>query len=407
MNVVRLLLCVGVSAGFVLLGACGKSEDVPPRYNQRLGDGPDGAPLGTSSVDLGILQDQSSYQPANFTSLPGVGRSAAAADSEEQAAVRQRMGDLLNAVFELDFDSVLEAFVPEQVAALKDHLSAMYETVDKCKVLYRTWHDMEGEQAARSTETEQAFSALLANYRDRLVDTVVNALTIQILDEENAALGVDLPRLREGVATLAQEFDAEIAQMPEVVAAMQAAMNAMAGMPGAEGLLGPTAVPTGAADAGAAAPPAAPALNPMARITQLFLPALASGEDAAPPELPTLPLKKTDGEWRIKLRFAFTQEQAQVVGDGLALVQDCLDRVTEKLDGVETPEPQTLVTVFMQTSFEMGGPMMELFARAQQVFGPAMEGVAEPAEPGADESRDEAGEEEEEAEDEPGPVMVP
>ncbi len=81
--------------------------------------------------------------------------------------------------------------------------------------------------------------------------------------------------------------------------------------------------------------------------------------------------------------------------------------MTEKLDAVETPEPQTLFNVFMQTSLEVAGPAMELFARARQLFGPGMEGVAEPAEPGADEGPEDAAEEEEEAEDEPEPPMIP
>ena len=100
-------------------------------------------------------------------------------------------------------------------------------------------------------------------------------------------------------------------------------------------------------------------------------------------------------------------KDAELVGDGLVLAQDFLDKLTDKVESVDTLDQQALMMMGQQTFLEIMPQAMGWFARAQQVFGPAMEGLAEPAEPGADESRDEAGEEEEEAEEQPGPAMRP
>ena len=403
MNVVRLLLCVGVSAGFVLLGACGKSEDVPPRYNQRLGDGPDGAPLGTPSVDLGILQDQSSYQPANFTSLPGVGGSAATADSEEQAAVRERMGDLLNAVLEHDFDALLDAFIPDQVAALNDHVSAMHDTVAKYQAFSRTLQEQMTGQPGFDPDAAEAFDELAWKYIRKAVDVVVGALTVEVADEENAAVGIDLPKLIAAITPLVEEFQAELAQNPSAaayLASMGSAMPGMGGIPDAEGAGG---VEGAESPEGEGLPTGAPQMPlDMASMAQM-----AEQMSAAGGEMPTLPLKYIDDDWRIQLPFTFTEEQAELVGDGLVLAQDFLDKLTDKVERVDTLDQQALMMMGQQTFLEIMPQAMGLFARAQQVFGPALGGVAESGERGADESPDEAGEEEEEVEDEPEPPMMP
>ena len=384
MNVVRLLLCVGVSAGFVLLGACGKSEDVPPRYNQRLGDGPEGAPLGTPSVDLGILQDQSSYQPANFTSLPGVAGSAATADSDEQAAVRQRMGEFLDGLVEFDFDTMLEAFNPEQVAPLKEHVSAMYEVVDKVKVLQRSAQEKMSAQLGMDVEALQASNELFWTYVEKVAAALPDTLVVDV-DQENASVGVDGEKFATSMETLAKDFMAELSELDPAGAdvirqtfeqAQTMAKQAVAAKAAEYGV-------DLEADEGAEA-------------------------GIGVPEIPvTVPLAKIDGEWRIQLPFTFTEEQAELVGEALVLAQDFLDKLTDKVEGVDTLDQQALMMMGQQTFLEVMPQAMGLFARAQQVFGPAMESVAEPGEPGADEGRDEAGEEEEEAEDEPQPPMIP
>jgi hypothetical protein len=408
MNVVRLLLCVGVSAGSLLLGACGKSEDAPPRYNQRLGDGPDGAPLGAASVDLGILQDQSSYQPANFTSLPGAGGSAATADSKEQAAVRQRMGDLLTAVLDHDFDAVLDAFNPDQVATLDEHVSAMHDTVTKYQAFKRTLQEKMTGQPGFDLGAAEAFDELAWKYIRKAVDVVVSALTVEVADEENAAVGIDLPKLIAAMGPLVQEFQAELAQNPAAAAYLASVGSAMPGMGGIPGMGGmPGAEGAGGVERAEAAEgqglPAGAAQMPldMASMAQM-----AEQMSAAGGEMPTLPLKYIDGDWRIQLPFTFSEQQAELVGEALILAQDFLDKMTDKVESVDTLDQQTLMMMGQQTFVEVMPQAMELFARAQQVFGPAMGGLAEPVQPAEDEAREE-GEEEEEAEDEPEPVVVP
>jgi len=386
MNVVRLLLCVGVSAGFVLLGACGKSEDVPPRYNQRLGDGPEGAPLGTPSVDLGILQDQSSYQPANFTSLPGVGESAATADSEEQAAVRQRMGELLNAVVEFDFDTMLDAFNPEQVASLREHVSAMYELVDKFKVLQRSAQEKMSTQPGLDVETLQASDELFWTYAGKAAAALPDTLTVDILDEDNASVGVDGERFATSMEALAKDFMDELSKIDPNGAnvILQSFQQARA--------TAKQAVAAKAAEYG------------------LDLEAEEAAEaGVGTVEIPVkVPLRKIDGDWKIELPFAISEQQAELVGDGLVLAQDFLDKLTDKVGSVDTLDQQALIMMGWQTVLEVTPQATGLFARAQQVFGPAMKGVAESAEPGADEAREEGEEEvEEEPEDERPAVISP
>jgi hypothetical protein len=132
---------------------------------------------------------------------------------------------------------------------------------------------------------------------------------------------------------------------------------------------------------------------------------MAEQMSAAGGEMPRLPLRYIDGDWRIQLPFTFSEEQAGLVGDALALAQDVLDRMTDKVEGVDTVDQQALTMMRQQTFMEVMPQGMELFVRAQQLFGPGAQDAVEPAEPGEDESREEG--EEEEAEEQPRPVIGP
>jgi hypothetical protein len=369
MSAGRLLLPIGLSAGLVLLGACGKSEDAPPRHNRTLGDSSAGTPLGPPSVDVGILRDPATYQPASFGEVGGPA-GAAAADTAEQEAVRQRMSNFLTALTEGDFDALLEAFEHEQIALLDDHVSAMYETVDKVKVLLRTLEE-KGEDTSGGAVLELAFEHL-----KKAAEAFASSLTIDILDEENAAVSVDEEKLQEAMNTVLEEFMAELSQLdPNAGAAFQQSFEA-----GRAAAL--QAVAEGAAAEGGG--PVEPARS----------------------ELPeTWPLKKIDGEWRIELPRAVTADEAEVLGEALALAQQYLDKFNEKLDTVETVDMMILMQIGMLTAAELVEQTNALKARFEEVFGvTAPSGLDFPL-PAAGEVPEAPGEKE--TEEEPGGIIRP
>ncbi len=124
-----LLLCGGLFA-VGLLSACDQSPEVPSRYDRTLGKTKESAPLPPPSVDLGILSDPQTYQPAR----PGAGAGGAVASADAQTQVANAVAALVKAIRDGYPDLALKLFRTEDVAELsakQEDLSATFSALDR------------------------------------------------------------------------------------------------------------------------------------------------------------------------------------------------------------------------------------------------------------------------------------
>jgi hypothetical protein len=162
--------------GIGLVG-CERTDEAPRRYNTSLGGG--APPVRGALVDRGILADQTAYQPAV---AEGGGGPRGGDESEEkaargggdaEAAVRQVVDKLLDAMDQNDFEAILELCNPEQVAALKGNHSALIESGEKARFLEKIISEKFGEE-------------MFAQAKAGASQFLKNLLKIEVIDESNA-----------------------------------------------------------------------------------------------------------------------------------------------------------------------------------------------------------------------------
>jgi hypothetical protein len=131
MTITRLLLCAALAAAPV---GCGSSSEAP--------DGPAPAAIGNVTIDKGIGEDLTTYQPAAVPRVAGLsaagGSSLAAGTGDVETDVRQMLGGMLTAFLAGDFDAGLDAFNAEQVAELKKDTSPLIDSYTKLDQLVKT-----------------------------------------------------------------------------------------------------------------------------------------------------------------------------------------------------------------------------------------------------------------------------
>jgi hypothetical protein len=350
MKPARCLLPAFLLAGLVVLGGCGKKEEQPTRFNRTLGGTAVGVPIGTGQIDTGILRDPKGYTPEAYEPLEGAAPGAAAAGGPEVQAIRATLRRLIEATFELDFDTILDSFVPEQVATLRedDYMSTFYETKDTLDAFLAVLKD-------KATGPEFESSMELTESLQELVEPLLNAVTVTVEDEDNAVATLDLGRLE-----LPAEVQAEITK----ALAMGASM-------------GPAAVPgtTPGPAVGPRPPPVVPEPNvpgattdvPDGELSTDLLLEMMSGVQIS------VPLRKTDDEWKVDLRFSFQEEHAETINDGFLLVKDIVADLTQRIGQVETLDVQTYGQALMQTQMSNMGAIMGFVARAQAMIASILE----------------------------------
>ena len=141
-NVMRLLPAV-LLVGILALSGCGKKEEEPTRFNRTLGDSPITAPLGTGSIDTGIFQDQTAYRPAPYEPLEPEAGSGVESGGPEVEAIRGVLVDYFAAVLDLSVESILDMYVPEQVAILTEdpYMSTLFDTRETLSTFWATLQD--------------------------------------------------------------------------------------------------------------------------------------------------------------------------------------------------------------------------------------------------------------------------
>jgi hypothetical protein len=362
-------------AGFLLSGACGKKEEQPTRFNRTLGGTPAGAPTGTVHVDTGILQDPTAYKPADYTPLEGGPAAGAAAAGPEVEAVRGAARKLLDGIFALDVDTILDSFVPEQVAVLQkdEYKSTLYETKDTIDAYWAVFQD-------KATATE--FQSLIRLYKlvPQLSEPLVNAITVTLQDEANAVATFD-GRQFELPEDFRTAFEEALATSTRMMAQLGLTPGAVGGAPPQP------------------AEPNAAATTPGTTGTPAGGFSLEKLQEEMGTVQVSLSFRRIGDAWKLALPFSLQEEQADLLNEGLLLVKDYFAAVTASIDQAETLDLQTYVQIEMRQQGKVLA-FMGWVAQAQAMLTSMME--APPGEKGA-----EAAEAEKEQPSEPNAAEEP
>lgn len=357
-SVTRLLPGV-LLAGMLVLGGCGKQDEQPTRFNQTLGDSPVGAPVATGLIDTGVLQDPTAYKPAPYERLEG-GPAGGGAGGPEAEAAQAVLKEFILALFALDIDTILDTHVPEQVAVLREdeYMSSFYEAKDTLVTFWAVFKD-------KATGPEFEPFVRVIELLPELAEPVANAMTVSVLDEENAVATFDLERFE-----LPEDVQAELMAASQQI--MTLAMGAMMAQMGAAGLTGgptPGGTPPEEPNAPAETPatpeipgiPGMPAGGFSPEMFQQFMPSDADTQQ-------NCPLRKIDGEWRLVLPFSVQEEQAEVISEGLVLVKDLLADMTTRIDQTDTLDLGAFTQIAAETGTRMAPAFEGWWARAQMMI---------------------------------------
>ncbi|GEM_PF-3492447 len=357
--------------GAILAGGCGENENQPPAFNEALGGSPVGTPISVGPIDTGILQDPASYQPAAYEPLEGSPTAAAAAAAGQEAkAARDVVTTAIDDLFAMNLTSLLDAFVPEQVAALQEDPcgSAIEETPDTLDAYWTVFKEKaQGPQFEASLKLIEALP--------QLAEPLKQTVKVTILDDTHAVATLDFSDF-----SLPDELKQALAGAMQAAQAMMSGGMMGAGGPGAAGTpggRGGLVTPPGARGRGPARgpaganPPAAPTFSIDDMLTQL--------REAKVP----LPMQKVDDEWHVQLPITFTPEEADVIANGLDILKRAVADLTQQIEQVETLDPQTYTKMEMAAQAKMLPELMGWVAQAKLVFGQALEDAqkkaAEPA----------------------------
>ncbi len=318
--------------GAVLAVGCGNDNSVPRRFNEPLGDGRYGLPVSGSSADLGLLADPASYKPVNVPEPEG---GAASFEAEEVlAAIRLPATALAN----MQADTLLNAFVPEQVAALKADSSALQGVFDALSTADKIVFAKLDPKVAESQRKQM-------QSLPKLLDAVTASMNVKILAPDAASAEIDAAKLSENLRPIVAELLATIP--PETLAGMSA----------------------GAGAEGAATP-----ITPDLMVQQL--------QSQIPPGT-AIPMKKAEGTWRIDLMHTITDEEVELLNEGLGLVRDFVNSIAGKVDASPGPiDEAALQQIATAAAVEMTPAAMgfsgKVFALAQASGGVESETIVEP-----------------------------
>jgi hypothetical protein len=362
---IRRLLPTSLLASVLLIAGCGKSDDQETRFNQTLGGTPAGAPTAAGPLDIGILQDPANYKPAQYEPLEGeepVG-AAAVSEGQEAEAIRRVLSRLADAIFHLEIEAALDAFVPEQVAALAEEDEYMQNFGD----LKDAVGSFITVVSSKSGDAESQDSAELEEVLAEVIETLTSPFAVSVLDEENAVATFHLDRLE-----IPEKFKAPVAEAVQAIASMQAQMGAAA--------------------------PGGPA--PTGWLAEDFAPDML--DDLPSVEIP-LPLRKVDDRWRLALPFTIEDQHAELMSEGALIFKDLFTDFAQTFGQAETLDEQTAAQIFMQVSGRHVPAIMGWSARLKLAVDSLMESQPVPEEETAKPETDQAepNEPEEEAPERP------
>lgn len=173
----RPILWCGLCAG-LLLCSCGKTPESPGLHPHALGGTEYGAPIAPARADIGILGDQTTYQPASFTPGGGAGGPAgpgAVAGADAATAARQLVNNMLDDLQSGEVAYVLEAISPNQIELVRDDDDFLYNTQQAFGFLTNAL-----DTAYGSSSVEQLHADLRKLITDDLTIEAVSADTVTV-----------------------------------------------------------------------------------------------------------------------------------------------------------------------------------------------------------------------------------
>ncbi len=397
MTMVMRISAVMVTAALVVCG-CGRSDEPPPSFNEPLGDSMHGLPFATGPIDVGILEDPASYRPARFEPLEGAAPAQAVAEAGPEAqAAKELIDEAIDNLFQFDLLSLLDTCVPDQVAALQEDpcgsaLSAFGDAIDTMMTVSRKM----------ATPEEAQLQQQLADAMPALAESIKKIVSVTLIDEDNAVATFDFAALELPTELLdalraSQEFALQKAR----------AMGAAPPGPGAAGRT--VAVGRGAgrpaADEDAPTAEAAPGGMPGAgEMMSMSIPPEQLKQMLGQLGSFAIPLTKVDGDWYIKLPVTFNEEHADLLANGLEIINTGLGRMAQAIEnaGEEADQAQLMMAI-QKIGTDMTMQLMGWWGQAQPVLAELMEQV----ESGGQEKPATTGGEQEEEPNAPAPSPRP
>lgn len=307
-----------------LLGACRRADDPAAGI----------ASKGSAAVDRGLLNDPTTYAPANYPGAPAAaGGGGAAAAGAEDPAIRTMVKSTLSAALIFDIGGVFNALDPAQIEPLlkpippddKSVKDALIECVEKCEALIR----LSQEKTGKKDEYER-LRPLMVEFANKLGAAVGDAATVEMLSPDAATVGLDTTKLTTGVVAVlneSRELLNQVLASAAQEATEQGAPNPLEGQ-SAESLI--AMVEQGAGQLG-----------------------------ALPPGV-GLPLRKVESGWKFDIPVQITHAHAAAASEALALGKQFMDKVMEKLAAETTVDQAGIQRMFLEVYGEMSPQFEEL-----------------------------------------------
>jgi len=369
MKLATCLLPTGLLVALLLTSGCGEGDEQPTRFNQTLGGTPAGAPTAAGSIDPGILRDPKDYTPQSYEPLEG--ESPAAAEGPEAEKIRGVFTGLADAISDFDFTTALDAFVPEQVAAITgedeylDNLDALKDALTSFVQVLKD----------KTPGTADQASDAAGGLPPELLKSLNTAFTISVLDQENAVATLDMSQV---------EMPAEVrAKMAEQLQANMAMMAQLGG--GGLGVAPPD---------GTAAPGAGGAEPPSDELIQNRIDSLLSAQYS-------VPLRKVDDEWKLVLPITIQEQHAELINEAVVIFKDAFNDLAQAFGQAETLDEQTATQIGSQVMMRHMPAVIGLVGRAMPMISSMMEEQPGTEAEAAEADGDQAEPEEEEEPEEP------
>lgn len=306
------LLCLSICIAIMVTTGCERSAPPAPPFNTVLGDSNYGAPPAMQPTDMSLVKDLTAYVPAP---LPGGNAAAAPAANpgDAEGQVRALFQSVHDAGIKGDFDKLLDAFQPEQVAALRGDdaaMSALRETYEKAVTLLGVIASKLGQTIDTNNLTEADLQKLMSAFFPEIASAM---------------------NMKDGL-----KFEVKDAENVIVTSALNLNTLALGGVPHPGGGLpqeATTTEPSVAVDGASGTPTSQ---------------AIPSG--AAANGMPLL-VAKQGGKWQIQLPMPVTEDMVKELKKGIRrYAKPLLDKLIEKVDAMESADPAALKQVLTMTA---------------------------------------------------------
>lgn len=293
------------------------------------------ASKGSAAIDRGLLNDPTTYAPANYPGAPAAsgGGAGASASGTEDPAIRTMVKSTLSAALNFDIGGVFNALDPAQIEPLlkpmppddKSVKDALIECVEKCEAMIRLSQEKIGKK-----EEYERLRPLLVEFANKLGAVVSDAATVEMMSPDAATVGLDTAKLTTGVVAVlneSKELLNQILASAAQEAAEQGTPNPLEGQ-NAESLI--------------------------AMVEQ------NAGQIGALPPGVGLPLRKVEGGWKFDIPVQITDAHAAAASEALSLGKQFMDKVMEKLAAEERIDEAGLQRMFLEVYGELSTQFDEL-----------------------------------------------